>query len=88
MKEIAATVTQRSQITIPAEVRRLLGIKERDKVIFVIDDNQVRLVPAAFTLESAAGSIPPLGHDADLDELIREAKEERIARKWGEQEAR
>ena len=30
MKEITTTLTQRSQVTVPAEVRRLLGLKPRD----------------------------------------------------------
>lgn len=83
MKEITASVTQRSQVTLPAEVRRLLGIESRGKVVFVIDDDQVRLLPATYTLESAAGAVPPLGRDSDPDDLIREAKEERAARKYG-----
>ena len=80
MKEYTATVTERSQVTIPAEVRRLLGIKARDKVIFAIEDDQVRLLPTTFTLESAAGSVPSLGREVDPDVLVREAKEEKAER--------
>ena len=80
MKEIAATVTQRSQVTLPAEVRRLLGIKARDKVIFAIEDDQVRLLPATFTLETAAGSVEALGRPVEVEELIREAKKEKVER--------
>ena len=36
MREITTTLTQRSQVTVPAEVRRLLGLKPRDKVTFTI----------------------------------------------------
>lgn len=78
-------VTQRSQVTLPAEVRRLLGIKARDKVIFAIEDDQVRLLSATFTLESAAGSVQPLGRMVDTEELIREAKEEKAERERGTQ---
>ena len=80
MKELVTTMTQRGQITVPAEVRRLLGLKPRDKVAFKIDDGKVRLVPVAFTVESAFGSVEPLPDDMDFDERIREAKEERAAR--------
>ena len=80
MKEITATITQRGQVTIPAEVQRLLGLKARGKVTFAIDGDQVRLVPVAFTLETAFGSISPLPGGADLETQIREAKEEKIAR--------
>lgn len=80
MKEIAATITQRSQVTLPAEVRRLLGLKPRDKVIFAIEDDAVRLLPATFTLESAYGSVEPLGRPIDTEELVRQAKVEKIER--------
>jgi antitoxin PrlF len=80
MKELTATVTQRSQVTIPAEIRRLLGIKAHDRVIFSIEDNQVILQPAPRSLQSLAGSLTPLNPDLDPDERIREAKEDKIAR--------
>ncbi len=70
-------MTQRGQVTVPAEVRRLLGLKPRDKVAFAIEDGQVRLLPVAFTLEAAYGSVPALASDADFDEQIRQAKDER-----------
>src|SRR5450759_1814909 len=51
MKEFLTTVTQRGQVTIPAEVRRLLGAKTGDKVAFQVEEGQVRLAPASMTLE-------------------------------------
>jgi len=45
-------------------------------VIFAIEDDQVRLLPATFTLESAAGSVQPLGRTV-------EAKEEKAERERG-----
>ena len=78
MKEIMATTTQRNQVTIPAEVRRLLGLKPRDKVSFSIDDDgEVRLAVPAFTLESAYGSVKPSRKPEDFEELIRIAKDEK-----------
>lgn len=82
-KEIVATLTERSQVTIPAEVRRVLGLKPRDKVAFAIDDGEVRLLPTQFTLESAYGSVEPRQRPEDFKELSRQAKEERAARKFG-----
>ncbi|MGH2347651.1 MAG: AbrB/MazE/SpoVT family DNA-binding domain-containing protein, partial [Chloroflexota bacterium] len=57
MRQITTTITQRGQVTIPAEVRRRLGVGPRDKVAFTIDDDGVHLLPAPFTLESAFGSV-------------------------------
>lgn len=80
MREIVATITERGQITVPAEVRRILGLKPRQKVAFAIEDGQVRLVPASFTLEAAYGSVAPLRRSEDFDEAIRSAKNERARR--------
>lgn len=77
MKELVTTLTQRGQITVPAEVRRLLGLKPRDKVAFAIDAGEVRLVPVAFTAASAYSSIEPMGATNDFDKQIRQAKAER-----------
>lgn len=81
MREITATTTQRNQVTIPAEVRRLLHLKPRDKVTFSIDDTgKVYLAAASFTLESAFGSVKPSQHPEDFDEIIRIAKDEKAER--------
>jgi AbrB family looped-hinge helix DNA binding protein len=77
MKEIVTSLTQRGQVTVPAEVRRLLGLKSRDKVAFAIDDDQVRLMPVAFTLESAFGSVTAQNRPEDFKALSRVAREER-----------
>lgn len=77
MKQIATKLTQRSQVTVPAEVLRLLGLKPRDRVVFAIEGGKVSLVPARFTLESAYGSVKPSQRPEDFEALIREAKEAR-----------
>ena len=62
MKEIISTLTSKGQVTIPAEVRKYLGIETNDKVAFVIDDEgTVRLhvlrYPTVALLRGAAGSL-------------------------------
>ncbi|TAK33884.1 MAG: hypothetical protein EPO21_11730 [Chloroflexota bacterium] len=76
MRQIITTITQRGQVTIPAEVRRLLNLKPRGKVAFEIDDQQVRLQPVTFTLESAYGSVTPRKRPEDFERLIRDAMDE------------
>lgn len=76
-REIWASVTERGQVTIPSEVRKTLGIKPREKVIFVLEDGHVSLKRPRFTIETAYGSVPPIHRDVDA--MIREAKEERAA---------
>ncbi len=62
MKEIISTITSKGQVTIPAEVRKYLGIKTNDKIAFVIDsEGVVRLrvprYPDIASLRGAAGSL-------------------------------
>ena len=80
MKEITTTITQRSQVTVPAEVRRVLGVKPRDRVTFTIADGEVRLRPVSYSLESAYGSVGPAAEPQDFDELSRAARDARAER--------
>jgi AbrB family looped-hinge helix DNA binding protein len=80
MKTVIASVTQRGQVTIPAEVRRRLGLGATSKVAFEIDDHEVRMVPAPFTLESAFGSVQPSHRPQDFETICREAKEAHVER--------
>ncbi len=78
MKDIVSTITRKGQVTVPAEVRRHLGIGTPDKVVFVIEGEDVRLKPVAFTLDTVFGSIPARpGTSADFEQEIEEAKVER-----------
>ena len=80
MKQIVTTMTQRGQVTVPSEVRRLLGLKPRDKVAFSIEDDEVRLTPARFTVESAFGSVKPIKRGQDFQAISREARDEKLKR--------
>ena len=76
MRVITAAVTERGQVTIPAEVRRALGLKPRDRVMFTIDEDEVRLAPVRYTLETAFGSVKPVDPSAVFDDKFRAVKEE------------
>jgi len=76
MKEILSTVTGRGQVTLPAEVRRLLGARGGDKVAFQIDGDEVRLLRARFTLETAYGSVTPKRRPEDFEAIKDAAMEE------------
>ena len=80
MRETTMTTTQRNQVTIPVEVRRLLGLKPRDKVVFTIEDGgTVRIDAAPFSLESAFGSVTPDRTPEDFDQVSRDAKDAKAA---------
>jgi AbrB family looped-hinge helix DNA binding protein len=80
MKEVVTTLTQRGQVTVPVEVRRLLGLKPRDRLAFTIDGDEIRVRPATFSLESAYGSVRPRKRPEDFKALSRAVREERLRR--------
>jgi antitoxin PrlF len=79
VKEHLSTVTRKGQVTIPVEIRRALHLREGDAVAWVQDGQEVRLVPARFTIESAFGSVEPRHRPEDFEELERAAKADKAS---------
>jgi AbrB family looped-hinge helix DNA binding protein len=76
-RRYVASVTRRGQVTIPAEVRRLLRTEDRPKVVFHVEDGSVRMAPVEMTLEEVLASPTPLGRPSEDEELSNIAKEEK-----------
>jgi AbrB family looped-hinge helix DNA binding protein len=77
-RQIIGTITRRGQVTVPAEVRRILGAETPGKIVFQIEGDEVHLLHPAFTLETAYGSVEPLNRPENFDAMIREAREEHV----------
>jgi antitoxin PrlF len=79
MKEVHSTVTTKGQVTIPIEIRRLLQVQPHDRIAFVVEDEQVRLVRSQSVVARTAGALklnkPPLSA-----EELREVAEEAMAK--------
>jgi antitoxin PrlF len=69
-----STLTSKGQVTIPARVRRMLGLKPGDQVAFVVEDDQVRLVRGEDRIEAAFGLIKAETSASieDMERVIRE----------------
>lgn len=79
MHESTSTVTSKGQVTIPAEIRRHLGLEPADRVAFVVDAaGKVEIRPAKYTIASIRGIIPALRdrETGDFEAQIKEAIEE------------
>ncbi|GEM_PF-385952 len=76
-RRYTTTITKRGQVTLPAEVRRLLKAKYKDKVTFVIDGGQVRLSQETLTLENTYGSVKPSKRPEDFEEISQAAKDDK-----------
>jgi antitoxin PrlF len=57
MKEHLSVVTRKGQITIPAEIRRALNIKEGDKVTITLQENEVKVSRTGSVVETTAGAL-------------------------------
>lgn len=77
MKEMVATITSKGQLTVPAEIRRSLGLKQGDKVVFQLDGSEVRLAPASSRLAAGYRSIPALASPKTWQEVEALVGEER-----------
>lgn len=81
MQTYQSTISSKGQITLPADVRRHLGLEPADKVsVVVTEDGRVELRRPIYTLASLRGSLPALPNQSeDFEREIEEAMEERAA---------
>ncbi|HJT59010.1 MAG TPA: type II toxin-antitoxin system PrlF family antitoxin [Ktedonobacteraceae bacterium] len=80
MEEFISTITSKGQVTIPAEVRKHLGVAATDKIAFVIDDQgavQLR-VPHYPTVTSLSGTAGRLKKPLSWQEIQQIAYEDHI----------
>jgi antitoxin PrlF len=75
-EEYVRTVTTKGQVTIPAEIRRLLDVEPGDKVVFRVTRDSVELQPAVMTLEDTFGAVTPRSRPEDFSTLRDIAIEE------------
>ncbi|OXN00377.1 AbrB/MazE/SpoVT family DNA-binding domain-containing protein [Bifidobacterium vansinderenii] len=83
-----AKVTAKGQITIPADVREAVGIREGDKVVFVrMDDGTVSLrnsnleaIQRAQAGFDGAAEEAGLSNEDDLTALIKSVRRDRAAK--------
>ena len=68
-----STLTGKGQITIPADLRKALGLHAGDKVGFLLENGEVRLVRRESRVEAAFGLIKAdvSVTDAEMEETIR-----------------
>jgi antitoxin PrlF len=59
MPDLETTVTQKGQVTIPAEIKHRLGLKPKDVVRFEVAGNEVKLKPAPSRLLAGYGAATP-----------------------------
>ncbi len=69
MKEMLSSVSPKGQVTLPVEIRRMLGIKPKDKVAFRLEKGKVEITPAPSPLQDSYQSIPALKPSCSWQEI-------------------
>jgi antitoxin PrlF len=66
-------ITSKGQVTIPAEMRKRLGLEPGDQVGFILDDDGIRVVPREHRIEAAFGLCKAKVSvtDEDMERVIR-----------------
>ncbi|MDQ6694360.1 MAG: AbrB/MazE/SpoVT family DNA-binding domain-containing protein [Chloroflexota bacterium] len=82
MKKHLTSVTKKGRITIPAEIRRSLGIKEGDKVaislslVSEVKTAQAIIKPVRSVAEMTFGAVAPLKEEVTWEQMRNIAREE------------
>jgi len=69
-----STLTSKGQVTIPANVRRQLGLHPGDLVAFILDRDEVRLVRKESRIEATFGICAPENSLSveDMEQIIKD----------------
>jgi len=71
----AATITSKGQITIPKEIRALLGLHSGDRINFIVDESgEVRFVPVTRDVRALKGMIRTPKKPVELEEMAATIK--------------
>ncbi len=81
MKEVVATMTSKGQVTVPAAVRKRLGLKTGDTVVFVLgEEGEVALrvphYPDVAAVLGAAGRLPEPRTREEIERIVAEERAE------------
>ena len=78
-----STVTQKGQVTIPKEIRDHLGVKEGEKVLFVLRGEEVVLKVIRGNILDLKASVRAQAHPEDFESIrkaVKRSLSSRVAR--------
>lgn len=82
-----AKVTSKGQITIPIEIRKKLGVKNGDKILFMEESGKIYMINSSMDAlreaqKAFAGEADRLGlkNDDDVMEMIKELRKESVVK--------
>ena len=76
-QEFESSISSKGQVMIPLALRKKLGVKAKDKIVFHVEADEIRLAPAHSSLEDVYQSVAPLKTPKTLAEMRKIYQEER-----------
>ena len=73
-----STLTKKGQVTIPKEIRNILGIKEHDKVMFVKKDGDIIVKHISGDIFDLRGSLKPIKEPEDFEKIRNIARKSAV----------
>jgi len=74
----SSTISSKGQITVPIEVRRRLGVKQGDRVEFVVEDGKTILRPVqpeVNPFDEFIGALPHFKNIREINAWVREMRD-------------
>ncbi|HLH60208.1 MAG TPA: AbrB/MazE/SpoVT family DNA-binding domain-containing protein [Ktedonobacteraceae bacterium] len=72
MRDYETSVTEKGQVTIPQEIRRIMGLQPHDKVRFEVDGETIKISRAPSKLLELFGSVTPINRPEDFQKMREE----------------
>jgi len=75
--ELTATMSSKGQVVIPSDVRKKLGLSQGSVLRFRVEDDGVRLLPAASDVRRLKGRLPKPAQPVSIDDMNAAVAERR-----------
>jgi antitoxin PrlF len=72
MQEFETTLTEKGQVTIPVEIRRIMGLRPHDRVRFEVEGKVIKIERASSKLLEGFGGVAPKKRPEDFRKLREE----------------
>jgi antitoxin PrlF len=83
VRSLLSRLTRKGQVTVPADIRKLLGLREGDRVSFIVEGDVIRFERTGSVVAATAGAVkagPPLSAEELRDVAERAIAEDVVER--------